>query len=247
MCRAFLTFTGHQKSIRVRETKILMVHQYFRPHQQRIQFYSERDWQFCSVWGFGVEPVPFSKSKASSRWRCQMLPLPSLPPSPSYNATPLATEGCRATRVSRDLFASPAHLVWQRALPVWQDRRSTQFRPLSGTLGQSFCPSALALLTDGTEHWESKKSVFTGNPSFPQGWLVCCWFIFYLKDNKTLSRKIDFIFRKDKGSSKSGITDSKTFRRIWKLISLQECYSFQLFIYSFWFFSLQDYCSFIFA
>lgn len=139
------------------------------------------------------------------------------------------------------------HLLWQRALPVWRDRGSTQFRPLSGTLGQSSCPSALTLLTDGSKHWESKNSVFTGNPSFPQGWLVCGWFIFYLKDNKTLSRKIDFIFRKDKGSSKSGITDSKTFRRIWKLISLQERYSFQLFIYSFWFFSLKDYCSFIFA
>lgn len=186
-----------------------------------------------------------AKPRVGDGARCSRCP--SLPPSPSYNATPPATEGCRATRVSRDLFASPAHLVWQRALPVWQDRGSMQFWPLSGTLGQSFCPSALTLLTDGTEHWESKKSVFTGNPSFPQGWLVCCWFIFYLKDNKTLSRKIDFIFRKDKGSSKSGITDSKTFRRIWKLISLQECYSFQLFIYSFWFFSLQDYCSFIFA
>lgn len=43
MCRAFLTFSGHQKSIRVRETKILMDHQYVRLHQQSIQFYSERE------------------------------------------------------------------------------------------------------------------------------------------------------------------------------------------------------------
>lgn len=135
VCRAFLTFTGQQKSIRVRETKILMVHQYFRPHQQRIQFYSERGWKFCSVCGFGAEPVLFSKTEALSRSRCQTLPLP-----------------LAATQPSPSALCTMPQLGWQWALPVWQDGGTGQFQPLSETLGQSSCPSALILLTGGTDH-----------------------------------------------------------------------------------------------
>lgn len=67
VCRALLTLTGHQKSIKVQETKILKVHQYFRPHQQHIQFYLERDWKFCSLCSFETEQAPFSGTETLSR------------------------------------------------------------------------------------------------------------------------------------------------------------------------------------
>lgn len=67
MCRAFLTFTEHQESIRVQETKTLKVHQYLRPHQQHIQFYLERNWKFCSVCSFEREQAQFSGTEALSR------------------------------------------------------------------------------------------------------------------------------------------------------------------------------------
>lgn len=57
ICRYFLTFRGHEKSIRARETKILVVHQYFRPYQQRIQFCSETKLKLCPFCGFGEEPA----------------------------------------------------------------------------------------------------------------------------------------------------------------------------------------------
>jgi len=139
MFRAFCIFTGYQKSIRVRETKISMVHQYFRPHQQSIQFYSETDWKLCPVCGFGAEPVPFSKTKASSRCRLQTLPLPLAATQPSSPHTKPPLRPQRAVAVEQQGFHVVhlllPHLTWQRALHAWQDGGSGRFQPLSETVG----------------------------------------------------------------------------------------------------------------
>lgn len=53
----FLTFTGHQETIRVWETKILMVPQYLRP-TMRSNFFQKGSGNFAPFGsGFGVEPV----------------------------------------------------------------------------------------------------------------------------------------------------------------------------------------------
>lgn len=249
MCRAFLTFTGHQKSIRVQETKILKVRQYFRPHQQHIQFYLERDWKFCSVCSFDSEQAQSSGTETLSRWQHQMLHLPlaaTQSSRPTWNAIHMpSTEHCRATEISHDLFVSSSLNV---AKGPDMEGVSREFLASLWDIGSKLLP--FCHHPAYRWHWplgEQKFKVLTGSPSFPQGWLLGWWSIFCLKDNKTLSRKINPISRKHKDSSKSGITDLQTFGKIWKFISLHKCYSFQFFLYSFWLNYLQDYCSFIFA
>lgn len=163
-----------------------------------------------------------------------MVPLPraaTQPSIPTYNTIPAATEGYRATGVMRGLFAfatlngtkGPASVAGQREQVI-----SAFLRDFGPKL-LPFCPHSAYRW-----HWplgERKSRVFTGNPSFPQGWPLCCLCIFHLKDNKTFSRKMDLIFRNDKSSNQSGITDSKTFRRTWKLIFLQWCCSIQFLLF----------------
>lgn len=78
--------------------------------------------------------------------RCSRCPL--LPPSPSYNATPPATEGCRATRVSRDLFASPALTVAKGPAGVAGQREHA----ISASL-RDFGPKLLPFCPHPTYRW----------------------------------------------------------------------------------------------
>lgn len=193
MCRAFLTFTGYQKSIRVQETKILKVHQYFRPHQQHIQFYLERDWKFCSVCSFETEQAQSSGTETLSGWQCQMLHLPlaaTLSSRATWNAIHVpSTEHCSATEISHDLFVSPTFNV-----PKGPDMEgvSREFFASLWDIGPKLLPFCHHPACRW--HWplgEQRFKVLTGSLSFPQGWLLGWWSIFCLKDNKMLSRKIN--------------------------------------------------------
>lgn len=182
-----------------------------------------------------------------------MFPLPlaaTQPSSPTYNATP-ATRGLQ----------SNGGFTWFICFcNTWCDTGPCQCGRTEGaenlSLSQRLWPKALVLLpapclqmalaTGGAKiqslYWEAVLS--TG-----LAFMLPIYF-FYLKYNKRLPRKNGLIFWKDKVSSKSGITDSKTFRKIWKLFfffpRVQQLSVLSFFLFGFLFF-LQDYCRFIFA
>lgn len=122
MCRAFLTFTGYQKSIRVQETKILKVHQYFRKGLWKFgKGCLERDWKFFSLCNFETEQAQFSGTETLSRCQCQMLHPPLAATQhrrPMWNAIHMTKKHCRATEIHIIYLCLPC-LILQRAL-TWR-------------------------------------------------------------------------------------------------------------------------------
>lgn len=115
-----------------------------------------------------------------------LLPLAATQPgSPTYNATPATTEGCRATGVSHDLFASPA-LNMAKGPASGRMKGAGDF-----SLSQRLWAKALALLlTDGTDHRGSKNSEsLLGIPPFLRAGFYVADFFFYLKDTKRYPEK----------------------------------------------------------
>lgn len=118
------------------------------------------------------------KPRVGNGARCSHCP--SLPPSPAAPRTtpPLQPEDCGATGVSHDSFASATLDVAQGPASVAGQREQK-----TGASLRDFGPKLLFFFPHPAYRWhwplgEQKFRVFTGKPSFLQGWLLCCQFIF---------------------------------------------------------------------